>query len=504
MNSKKMIVSVAAGINIGVLSASAAEQPSAVRSSKPNILIILTDDQRFDSIGYDNPQIQTPNLDKLAKRGVIFNNCFVNSSICCVSRANIMTGQVPLRHGITDFYKTLSPEQMGHTFPVLLRQAGYYTGFVGKWGMGHLVKNVYKAVPFFDFWAGASHQTCYWHDRDCPYVTTNGAGNICTCGPNEKGFSGPDDRRTGYKYLKHPLQTDTDIFPIKVEQFLAARDPDKPFCLSLFYKAPHGPLSGWDRFKFADLYKGVTFTLPETATKEMADARPAFLRSSKTMLGVQDGYNYLSHPDQFQLYTRNYNRLITGMDYSVGKIMELLKKAGVADNTVVLFTSDNGHFQLDHGFLGKWLMYEPSLRVPGFVYDPRLPKNLEGRRIDPMITTIDYTATILDLAGVRVLGTMQGHSFLPLVRGEQPKEPWQTEFFYDHPFGANGHLPLIHGVRTERYKYTRYISQNPPYEQLFDLKNDPDETRNLVDSPEYASVLKELRKKTDQYVEELK
>lgn len=473
-------------------------------ADKPNILFIFTDDQRFDSIGYENPEVLTPNLDKLAKGGVIFNNCFVNTSICCVSRANIMTGQYPMRHGVTDFFKILSPDQLEQTYPAILKRSGYYTGFVGKWGIGHTVENTYKAVLIFDFWAGASHQTCYWHERDCPYVMTNGISNICTCGPNEKGFSGPDDRRTGYKYLKDPIHTDTDVFPIKVQQFLETRDPDKPFCLSLFYKAPHGPIGGWDRFKFEGLYEDTVFTLPETATKELADARPAFLRSPQTMLGVQDGYNYLKNPCRFQEYLRDYNRLITGMDYSVGKVMEILRETGVADNTVVLFTSDNGHFELDHGFLGKWLMYEPSLRVPGFVYDPRLPENLRGRRIDPMITTIDYTATILDLAGVDVPDTMQGSSFMPLLEKKPLGKPWRTEFFYDHPYGHHGHLPLIHGVRTERYKYTRYISRDPPFEELFDLENDPDEIRNLVNDPEHASVLKRLRRKTDGMQEELR
>lgn len=471
---------------------------------KPNILFILTDDQRFDAIGYDNPEIQTPNLDKMARDGVIFNNCFVNTSICCVNRANVMTGQYSLRHRVTDFYKTLTPEQLDQTYPALLKQAGYYTGIVGKWGIGHTVDNTYTALPAFDFWAGASHQTLFWHDADCDYVTKNGAENTCTCGKaiNKEG-TGPGGHQSAYEHLKNPLHTDTDIFPMKVRQFLEARDPDKPFMLSLFYKAPHGPMDGWDRFKFADTYEGATFTLPETATQDMADARPAFLRSNDTMLGVREGYHYLKNPARFQEYLRDYNRLVTGMDYSVGKIMEILKKAGVADNTVVLFSSDNGQFELERGFLGKWLMYEPSLRVPGFVVDPRLPENLRGRRIDPMVTTVDYTATILDLAGVDVPGTMSGRSFMPLIEEKPLSKPWQTEFFHEHPYSHRGALPLIQGVRTERYKYTRYISQTPPFEELFDLENDPNEIHNLIASSEHSSLLNKLRTKTDTYADSL-
>lgn len=482
-----------------------ATHAQAAGQLRPNILFIFTDDQRFDAIGYENPQIQTPNLDRLAKNGVIFENCFVNTSICAVSRANVLTGQYPLRHGVTDFYKILDNHQLKQTYPALLRDAGYYTGIVGKWGIGHTVENTYVAVPFFDFWAGASHQTLYWHDQDCPYVTKNGAENICTCGKaiNEDG-PGPGGHQSSSSHLKNPLHTDTDIFPIKVKQFLAARDPDKPFCLSLFYKAPHMPVSGWDRFKYADTYEGVTFTLAETATKEMADARPGFLKSEKTMHGVDRGYNYLANPESFQQHLRDYNRLVTGMDDSVGKVMDLLEQAGVAENTVVLFTSDNGQFELDHGFLGKWLMYEPSLRVPGFVYDPRLPEALRGRRIDPLITTIDYTATLLDLAGIPVPETMSGRSFLPLLEETPQEKPWPSEFFYDHPYKHHGDIPLIYGVRTERYKYTRYRSQDPAFEQLFDLENDPNETRNLVDDPECAAMLKSLRSKTDLYSESLR
>ena len=478
----------------------------AADTVRPNIVFIFTDDQRFDSIGYDNPEIQTPNIDGLAKSGVIFTNCFVNTSICCVSRTNIMTGQYPGRHGVVDFYKTLSKQQLAQSYPALLRKTGYYTGFVGKWGIGHTVKNTNVAVPFFDFWAGASHQTLFWHDRDCNYVTKNGTGNICTCGKaiNKEGVVGPGGHQSSYKHLKHPLHTDTDIFPLKMRQFLKARDPKKPFCLSLFYKAPHGPLDGWDRFKFKNTYEKTSFTMPETATLALADARPTFLRSEKTMLGVGGGYNLLRNPDKLQKYVRDYNRLISGLDYSVGKIQQILKENGLSDNTVILFTSDNGHFNADHGFMGKWLMREPSLRVPGFVYDPRLPMSKRGRRVDPMVTTIDFTATILDLAGVDIPASMQGHSFVPLIEETGPQEPVRTEFFYDHPYGHGGKLPIIVGVRTERYKYTRYTSQKPAFEELFDLEEDPNETRNLVGSVEHRSLLKQLSRKTDAYVKSVK
>lgn len=471
---------------------------------RPNILVVFTDDQRSDAVGYaGNDIIQTPTLDRLATRGVVFRNCFVNTSICAVSRANLLTGQYPRRHGINDFFKTFGRRQLDQTYPALLRRAGYTTGFVGKWGIGDSVKSTLEALPIFDFWAGASRQTCFWHDRNCPYVVNNGRDTVCTCGPDSRGRRGPGNR-IGKGGIDNPLHLTTDIFPAKVETFLRTRDRTKPFCLSLFFKAPHSPFTDWDDRRFAQRHVNAKMPVPLTATPEYERAKPAFLRDNKTMLGAASGRNWVENKDALHKHLRGYYRLIEGIDFAMERILAHLAAHGLTDNTVILFTSDNGHFKGEHGMAGKWLMREPSIRVPGFVNDPRLPPGRRGRRLSEPVTTIDFTATILELAGVALPGDMQGRSFLPLVEGRKPAEPWRTEWFYEHPYTHHGQIPFTIGVRTDRHKYTRYVSREPPFEEFFDLRNDPYEITNLVGTASQHALINSLRQKTDHYAQTLK
>ncbi len=488
-----------------VLGASKIEaDPVYAANGRPNIIVVFTDDQRYDAIGYaGNDVIQTPTLDRLARDGVIFDQCFVNTSICAVNRANIMVGQYPRRHGIDDFYKIFTESQFDRTYPALLKRNGYWTGFVGKWGMGNDVEPTYKAIRLFDFWAGGSHQTNYWHETDCPYVLNNGPNNVCTCGPDARGVYGPEQRH-GKGGIEEPIHLTTEVFPRKVEEFLQSRDESKPFCLSLFFKAPHGPFTGWDDQRFADLFEGQEMPIPVTTTIALERAKPAFLRDNNTALGADTGRKWVEDISLLHEHLRHYYRLIVGIDFAMGKVAESLEQHGVDDNTVILFTSDNGHFCGEHGMSGKWLMREPSIHVPGFVYDPRLPDERRGQHLSEQITTIDFTASVLELAGVESPDDIQGRSFIPLVRGENLSRPWRTEWFYEHPYEHRGQIPFTIGVRTERFKYTRYISQDPAYEELFDLTKDPGETVNLVDDANSREQLDELRKKTGEYSESLR
>lgn len=475
---------------------------SGAGDARPNILFVFTDDQRWNAVGYEgNRVIETPAIDRLATSGVIFENNFATTSICAVSRANVMIGQYPRRHGIDDFFKTFDDAQLERTYPALLREHGYYTGFVGKWGIGHTVENTYEAVDIFDFWAGASHQTNFWHEADCPYVVNNGRNNVCTCGPDARGVEGPAQRR-GQGGIEDPVHLTTEIFPKKVATFLKKRDADKPFCLSLFYKAPHGPLDPDDRYR--DLYKGEKMPAPPTAAMRFERAKPDFLRDNATLLGAATGRKWLENPAALQRHIRDYYRLVTGLDDSLATIRDLLREHGVAENTVIIFTSDNGTMFADHGMAGKWLMREPSIRVPGFVYDPRLPEAERGRRLVEQVHTLDFTASILDFAAISLPPSMQGRSFVDLVHDRTLDQPWRNEWFYEHPYTHHGHLPFTIGVRTERYKYTRYINREPPFEEFFDLALDPHETRNRIDSPPYSEIVERLRKRTDHDAESLK
>jgi arylsulfatase A-like enzyme len=418
---------------------------------RPNIVIFYTDDQRWDSLGYmGNPIIQTPCLNRLAKEGVAFSNSFCTTSICCTSRATLLTGMHCERHGIDAFNQPLTKELWAQTFPMLLREAGYRMGFVGKWGLGGSMPE-----EDYDFWAGFAGQGTYFEEVD------------------------------GQKVHRTTLM-ERDAF-----RFLDGCDSERPFCLQIGFKAPHcldgDPRPFHPNPVFDDLYRNVRIPVPKTATQECFERLPEFLQTSE---GRKRWEIRFSNPDLYQNTVKDYYRLITGVDHVVGDVMVRLAEKGFEKNTIVLFTSDNGFFLGEHGLAGKWFMHEESIRVPLLVHDPRLSVNLRGRTIPEMALNIDVAPTLLDLAGVRIPATVQGDSLLPLLQGETVE--WRRSWFYSHPF-VHERIPRSEGVRTESWKYVRYIDADPLYEELYDLDSDRYEERNLALEPAHAEKLKEMR-----------
>jgi len=470
---------------------------------RPNIVFLFSDDQRSDAMGCaGNTVIRTPEHDRLAADGVLFRNCFVTTSICCVSRATVLTGQYARRHGINDFARMLEDTQLDQTYPALMRSGGYWTGFIGKWGIGanHL-PNIDKAAGGFDFWAGGSHQTNFWHERNCPFVTCDAVkdktGNRCTCPPDSRGRKGVNVR-VGRKGMKDPVHQTTEIVPMRMKQFLESRDKNKPFCMSISFKTPHSPWSDYPD-RFAKMYRDDRMPISPSASKEESDRQPGFLRRS---LGAVQAAELAKDHKKLANSMRQYYRSISAQDYAIGRIRKALSDEGVADNTVIVFTSDNGHFMSEHGFGGKWLMHEESIRVPCIIYDPRLPKAHRGKKRDEMVLNVDMAPTLLALAGVSTPGSMQGMSLLPLVAGEKPK--WRNDWFYEHLYEHRGRIEPCTGVRNARWKYIRYYKQKPVYEQLYDLQNDPRETMNLAGAPEHKSVLMDVRRRELELRRELK
>jgi len=460
----------------------------------PNIVMIFTDDQRSDAVGYSgNDVISTPHIDSLANQGVIFDNCFVNTSICAISRANLLLGQYPSQHGIDDFFKTPSPRQLAQSVPALLQKNGYQTAFFGKWGIGDTVDATLEGTAVFDFWAGQPMQTCFFHQPDCAYVVSNGftakgRGSLCNCpadSANRKGFR----NRIGVHGLKNPLHTDSEVVPMHVDRFLDGRSSGKPVCMFVHFKAPHSPFSDWDR-EFAKVIAGRQMPIPPSATNENAENEPDVIKKS---LGRASGMTMLKHPDQLIQHMEDYYRLVASMDKGVGKIVESMKQRGLHDNTIYLFTSDNGHLKAEHGLMGKWVMYEPSLAVPGFLFDARSPKG--GQHVKPMVITTDFSVTMLSAAGVEVPKAMVGENLMRIYEDPKADLEWRDDFFYDHPYEHRGAIPHIQGIREERFVYIRYISEDPAVEQLFDLQNDPDQLNNLVGDPMYQSKLEAMRKR---------
>ncbi len=436
---------------------------TGAKRKRPNIIFLLTDDHRWDMLGcMGNRIIQTPNIDEMAAGGVRFVNMFVTTSICATSRASIFSGQYARRHGIHDFVTAFSAEAWDQTYPAQLRKAGYRLGLIGKYGVGR-DRDFRKDT--FDYWQGIPGQPKYEH-RDSD-------GN--------------------YKHL-------TQMLGEQSVEFLQGGTKEQPFCLSVSFKAPHVQDEDPRQFiydpVYKDLYKDAMVPVPRTATDKHLQALPEFLRDDETTARVRWKRRFAT-PELYQEMIKGYYRLITGVDVVVGRIRRELDRLGLADNTVILFTGDNGFFLGEHGLAGKWYGYEESIRVPLVVYDPRLPASLRGTARREMVLNVDLAPTMLSLAGVAAPEVMQGADLSPLIRGRSI--PWRTDFLYEHLFDlrpggrTTSLIPKCEGVVSERYKYLRYVEQNPPYEQLFDRKNDPGEERNLVGHTDYEPTLQAFR-----------
>jgi len=427
-------------------------------AKRPNIVFLLTDDHRWDAIGCaGNPNIYTPNIDNMAKNGVKFTNAFVTTSICACSRASIFSGQWVSRHRIKDFATSFSPKALAQTYPMLLRQAGYRTGFVGKYGVG-------RGQDFpgdkFDFWRGCPGQ----------------------CDPYER-----KDKDGNYKHL-------TQIMGEQAIEFLRSCSKNQPFCLSVSFKAPHVQDADPRQFVYdrahANLHKDATMPVPETADPKYFEALPEFLQNSEARRRWQIRF---ATPEKYQESVKGYYRLITGVDFAIGEVRQELNRLNFDDNTVIIFTGDNGFYLGEHGLAGKWFPHEESIRVPLIVFDPSAPQRRHGVTVEQFALNVDIAPTILQLAGVDAPKQMQGRSLVPLLRGERPK--WRSEFFYEHPF-EHKTIAKSEALRTQRYKYARYVDFG--YEELYDLKNDHHETTNLATYEKHQPTLESLRKRCDE------
>ena len=458
--------------SMGVSALAAASWCSCQKSpKKPNIIFLLTDDQRWDTLGATgNTLIQTPQMDRLAAEGVLFRNAFVTTAICVTSRASIFLGQYARRHQINDFDQDFTPEQLLNTYPLQLKAHGYRIGFIGKYGVGRNLP-----AQQYDYWQGIPGQPTY--------ETTDENGEPIHC---------------------------TRLFGKQALEFLRSSSPDQPFCLSVSFKAPHVQDGDPRQFipdpAYDSLYQDVTIPPPKTATVAHYEALPDFLKSENSMPRKRWHLRF-KNPELYQKMVKNYYRLISGVDDVLGKIRNELDRLGLADNTVIALMGDNGFFLGERGFAGKWYGHEESIRVPLIIYDPRLPQSRRGQVRDEMALNIDLAPTFLELAGISPPAGTQGQSLLPLVNGKSVS--WRQDFLYEHIYHvpaqwreAAGYIPASVGVRTERYKYLRYFEQDPVYEELYDLQKDPHEERNLVANDEYAPVLEKLRARCETLLRE--
>ena len=438
-----LTVPVAAGL-------SDAQAEAAPR--KRNIIFILIDDQRYDAMScMGHPFLETPNLDRLVRGGAHFKNAFVTTSLCSPSRATILTGQYAHRHGVMN-NSTVLPEDTV-TFPTLLKKAGYETAFVGKWHMGHADD---APQPGFDRWVSFRGQGVYYNPR----------------------FNVDGERVQEEGYV-------TDLITDYAVEFLERRRK-KPFFLYVSHKAVHADFKPAERHN--DKYSDVALTPPTSMadTEENYRGKPAWVRAARDSVVGVDGMYWGRMP--YDRFIRDYNRTILGIDENVGRLLHTLEKLGTLDSTLIIFTSDNGFLQGEHGLIDKRNMYEESIRVPMIVHCPDIvPQRLE---LEHIVLNTDIAPTILDAAGASVPDTMRGVSLLPLARGRTV--PWREsflyEYFWEEAFPQN---PTVFGVRTGRWKYLWYHGVNDKNE-LYDLEKDPHEMTNLIDHPDARPVRKEM------------
>ena len=418
----------------------AVASPLHSHEKPPNFLFLLTDDQRFDTLGCaGHPIVKTPNIDKIASRGVRFRNAFVTTSICAASRASILTGLYERTHKYTFGTPPIAAKQTALSFPALLRQAGYRTALIGKFGV-----------------AVEEGQTAKMFDLLVPI-----------------GY--PFIRKLKSGETRHIDQIATD----RAIEFLKDGPAKQPFCLSVCFNSPHADDGKIDNLypwpKTVDgMYDDIPIAPPPLADEKYFDAQPEFLR--KSLCRIRWAWQF-DTPEKYAKNVRAYYRMISGVDHEVGRLVAELDRLGVRDNTVIVFMSDNGYILGERGLSCKWIHYEESLRVPLIIADPRLHPKWHVKTADAMALNIDIAPTLLEMAGIEVPKSYQGRSLTPLLLGEA--KGWRTAFFCEHLF-VHPDIPQWEGVRDERYVYARYFTQKPAYEFLHDLKEDPQELKNLA------------------------
>jgi arylsulfatase A-like enzyme len=444
---------------------------------RPNILFIMSDDHGKQAIGsYGSAINQTPHMDRIANEGMRLEDCFCTNSICAPSRATILTGTYSHVNGVTAF-NAFDGRQI--TFPQLLQRAGYQTAVIGKWHLGH--QGVSNPTGF-DYWNVLPGQGLYHN----PEMIEGGTRQIIP----------------GYV---------TDIITDLCLDWLKHRDVDRPFCLLCHHKCPHRP---WEPdAKHARMYEA--YDIPEPANFDDDYRGRASAAAAATMRIERDltkrdlkedpppGLTYEELKKwKYQRFIKDYLRVVASMDDGIGRLLDYLEQEELVDDTIVIYTSDQGFFLGEHGWFDKRFMYEESLRMPFLIrYPPEIEPGTVNNRI---VLNTDFAPTLLDFAGLPIPQRMQGVSFRPLLQGKTPAG-WRTSMYYRYWLHLAHHGVYAHyGVRTERYKLIYYYAEalgtpgaiddpKPPEWELFDLKNDSAELRSVHGDPSYSGVVEGLK-----------
>ncbi|WP_321474957.1 sulfatase [uncultured Paludibaculum sp.] len=463
--------------------AGAAAAPALAKATRrPNILYIMADDHAAHAISaYGSTIVETPNIDRIGRDGVRLDNCFCTNSICTPSRAVILTGQYSHVNGVKTLNDPLDPARQN--VAKLLQAGGYATAMIGKW-------HLHKEPTGFDYWNILPGQGAYY---DPEFIEM-----------------GQPKKHQGYC---------TDLITDFSVNWLKQRPKDKPFFLMCHHKAPHRP---WQpgpehKFDFAAQTMEEPVTLYDHYENRSEAARRATMRVGESMAKTDvkiDIPPELRGDDLrkwgYHRYIRDYLRCIESVDDGVGKLLNHLSQEELDENTIVIYTSDQGFFLGDHGWFDKRFMYEESLRMPFLI---RYPKEIEHGINRDMILNLDFAETFLDYAGLPIPSDMQGRSFRQNLRGKTPKD-WRKSMYYRYWMHLADHNVAAHyGVRTERYKLIYYYGKalgtsgsidkdTPPEWELFDLLKDPRELNNVYADPAYQKTVVDLKAMMDRMQKE--
>jgi arylsulfatase A-like enzyme len=415
-----------------------------------NIVVLYADDWRHDTLGAaGHPVVKTPHLDRLAQEGMRFTHNCVTTAICGVSRATLFTGQWMSRHGNPAFAMFTTP--WAETYPGLLRKNGYHVGHIGKWHNGKFPQEN------FDF--GRSYSGTHW-------ITEADSTKIHVTQKNENDAL----------------------------EFLRTRPTDKPFILTLAFFATHAedqnPLQFLPQPASMERYKDSLIPVPKTSSDEYFKRLPPFLANEQNEGRVRYHWRF-DTPEKYQTMMKNYYRLATEVDTTCGRVLAALREQGILENTLVIFTADNGYFHAEHGLADKWYPYEESIRTPLIVRDPRMPATHRGQTNDDFTLNVDLAPTFLAAAGVAAPVRMQGRDLAPLYLATKAPA-WRTEFFYEHATIKNIHfIPSSEALVRKNVKYLSWPDFK--HEELFDLTVDRAEINNLASAPDQAKTLAALR-----------
>ena len=457
----KLLIAMCPVLLINLVSLTCQAETKPLKKSHPNIIYLMADDQNVLSVGcYGNKDVHTPNMDKLGQKGIVFDRHYNTTAICMASRASVFTGMYEYKTGTNFDQRNMNPEVWEKSYPVLLHKAGYLTAFAGKFGIEVDGRGLCESD--FDMWGGAPGQS--------EYQTAKNASMA--------------------KYAKEFPHSTLSYGAFGRDVIREAVKEKKPFCLSISFKAPHRPVEPDP--KFDDVYAGKTFTKPANFGREAGEHMSMQSKQGRQYTRFQSWH----YDTDYDGVMAKYYQLVYGIDVAIGMIFDELEAQGIADNTVIIYTSDNGYICGSHGYASKVLPMEEASRAPLMIYDPRSSTAGKKLRCSSLTGNIDFAPTILELAGLSIPKNMDGHSLLPLLKN--PEQDIHEQLSFINVWGSIPTQSLSCITKDWKYTYWWYgDSIMKPTEELYHISLDPLEMKNMASDANSLNELNTMRAKYD-------